>query len=239
MACVLYLLTYAWLSGSVHLPIMLLLRWGGAKWRGLRWLGRTPRRWVWLWGSYGLFSALVLPVMEWIRYFPDASLEPLGWSGYTVQCAVYIPLLHMGWHPARYWVVYWLIKSLAAMVEGLVLAGLAALAWRVVEWIRQRASHEFRGAVIESYGIAVLVSAVVWGIANGLHARRRQTCADCFWPHGIPFTFYHEGGFAGGNGFEWRGVIGDTLVILLCGTILGWVWNRVARRPSTASGTTA
>jgi hypothetical protein len=78
----------------------------------------------------------------------------------------------------------------------------------------------------------LLLSACLWGIANNVHSWRPVTCCDCFWPHGIPFTFYHEGGFAGGEGYVWRGVIGDALVVILFGAILGWAGKWFSREHS-------
>jgi len=52
--------------------------------------------------------------------------------------------------------------------------------------------------------------------------------SDCFAPHGIPFTFFHEGGYAGGAGFVWTGVLENSIVVLVVSLFSGLVWNRLA-----------
>jgi len=73
------------------------------------------------------------------------------------------------------------------------------------------------------------------GVANIVYSWRPVTCCDFDLPYGIPFTYYHSNGW-GYAGFVWKGVIGDPLVILLLGAILGWVWNWFSRKHSHVSG---
>ena len=84
----------------------------------------------------------------------------------------------------------------------------------------------------ERYGVGLLFSGCALGIANNFHFARMGTCSDCFRPDGIPFTLFHEGGFAGGEGFVWTGVIADSLVVLVVGIVLGMIWNKLALRYS-------
>ena len=67
----LYLLSHTWLSGSLLLPFMLLLRWRGTKWKGLHWLTGSGKRWLLIWGSYGLVKVITLAALLWARYFPE------------------------------------------------------------------------------------------------------------------------------------------------------------------------
>jgi hypothetical protein len=45
-------------------------------------------------------------------------------------------------------------------------------------------------------------------------------CDDCFAPHGRPFTYYHEGGYGGGAGYVWPGIIADLGIVLLAAFLI-------------------
>jgi hypothetical protein len=70
----------------------------------------------------------------------------------------------------------------------------------------------------------------LFAIANFQNFSRTVTCFDCFFPYGLPFTFFREGGYAGGGGLVWRGVVADCLVVSVCGIAVGQVWKRVSAR---------
>jgi hypothetical protein len=76
--------------------------------------------------------------------------------------------------------------------------------------------------------LGLTISLGVLGRLNYRDLRREPTCADCFAPHGVPFTLFREGGFAGGSGIVWTGVTLDLLVGLAAGVgvafILHLVW---------------
>jgi hypothetical protein len=225
------LLFHLLLSGSLLVPIMVVVRWGGARWRGLRWLAGSRKRWILIWGGFGLVRVVVRAVLGWAD-FPNAGIEPLGWSGEAAWGALYALHIRIG----PFSIAYWVVGSLGAVAEGLIYCGFAATAWWAFQWTTRNAL-ELRGRVAtERYCLALLLSACLWGIANNVYSRRPVTCCDCYWPHGIPFTFYHEGGFAGDAAFVWRGVIGDSLVILLFGAVLGWAWNWFSRQHSIVTG---
>jgi hypothetical protein len=219
------LLFHLLLSGSLLVPIMVLVRWGGAHWRGLGWLTGIRKRWILIWGGFGLAREFAGAALGWAAC-PYAGIEPLGWAGAAVWGMLYALHIRIQTFSSAYLVV----GSLGAIAEGIIHCGFAATAW----WAFRRAAHdepEHRGrVVIEIYCVALLLSACLWGIANNAHSLRRVTCCDCDWPHGIPFTFYREGGFAGDASYAWRGVIGDLFVILLFGGILGWAWNWFSRK---------
>jgi hypothetical protein len=70
------------------------------------------------------------------------------------------------------------------------------------------------------YFIGLLAAFSVFVAVNLIHFLRP------FFPHGLPFTFFYEGGFAGGRGFVWRGLLGDLFTLLIVGTAIGsaWIW---------------
>jgi hypothetical protein len=225
----LLLLSHTWLSGSLLLPFMLVVRWGGSKWRRLYWLTDGRKRWLLVWGSYGLVNVIAFAALLWVIYFPEYDFAFLGWAGAAVLSILDALHIHSGYVAIE----FLLGLSLKAIGEGAIDCGLAAIAWWVYGLLTVEAETNRRMAAIERYGISLVLSACALGIANNLHFWRSPTCFDCFRPEGIPFTFFHEGGFAGGAGFVWRGVIGDSLVMLVFGFVLGLVWNKLAQRHSS------
>jgi len=79
------------------------------------------------------------------------------------------------------------------------------------------------------YTTGLLVSALAFVVVNIIDRFRLPTCSDCFLRHGLPFTFYHEGGFAGGAGFVWSGVAGDIVAMVILGIAIGWAWSRISK----------
>ena len=184
------LAVHLWLLGSVLLPLMLLLRWCGAHWSVLRWLTCSTNRWNLIWRWYGFLKVFALAIPAWLKYSYLGGLDFLGWSGGAAVYALYALHIRIPWLA----IYYWLIVLLSAMTDGLTYFGFAAFSWRVFNRAAETTSGRPPNSTVKNYGAALLVSACLWGVANNLHARRMQTCSDCFWPHGIPFTFYHEGG---------------------------------------------
>ena len=80
---------------------------------------------------------------------------------------------------------------------------------------------------ISHYVFGVLLSACIFGIINYRHYHRPQHCVDCFFPYGVPFTIYHQGGYAGGAGFVWPGLVGDLILMILLGIAIGWILKKV------------
>ena len=67
----------------------------------------------------------------------------------------------------------------------------------------------------------------------GAFVRHPHECADCFEPHGLPFTYRQDGGFAGGAAFYpfWLGADLLVLVLLTVGIVWAWYrWSTSARR---------
>jgi hypothetical protein len=219
---ILYLLSHSLLSGSLLLPIMVLLRWAAER-RGLRWLTLSKERWILSWASLGLLQIVAMAALlpKFLRN------DFLGWSGAAVWNLLYVVLIRAQSNS----LAYWLVASVTAILEGAMYGAFAATAWWLFRWATQ-APIERERKVSDKYRVALLLSGCLWGIANNVYSLRPVTCFDCFSPQGIPFTFFHEGGFAGGQGFVWNGVIGDALLILLFGAILGRVWNWFSRKHS-------
>jgi len=68
---------------------------------------------------------------------------------------------------------------------------------------------------------------LIFAVANYLHWRRLETCDDCFFPYGLPFAFFRKGGYAGGGGIVWVGVIGDAIALILLSVAIGWSWKKI------------
>jgi hypothetical protein len=228
-----FLLFGVWLSASLLLPFMALLRWGGTKWKGLHWLTSSRNRWLLIWGCFGLVKTIALGALLMFTYLPGSPpFDFQGWARMLVWVA--LRAIHLSF--ANQLVPFLLGLSLEAVVDAAMYSAFAAIVWWAYSWFTREAGAHRRDVAIQRYGICVLLSACALGIANEVHSWRPVPCSDCFWPHGIPFTFFHEGGFAGGESFVWSGVVGDGLVILLFGAILGWAWNRLSRKHSIVNG---
>jgi hypothetical protein len=80
------------------------------------------------------------------------------------------------------------------------------------------------------YVVALAATSLVFVIANTMHFLRPATCADCFFPYGLPFTLYHDGGFAGGAGFVWGGLAADIACVLGLALLVGRIWEVTAKQ---------
>jgi hypothetical protein len=217
----LYLLADTWLEGCLLLPSMLFVRWLVAKWRAQAWLTHSRKHWCLFWGCFELVKTFALREPNYFAEFPYFGY--LGWANMAT------------WHLTRsypLWVRFQIALSLKAIAESAIACGLAATAWWAYRLFIQGTARRHRTVVVETYGIGLLLSICMIGIANDIERWRPPTCADCFQPHGVPFTFFHEGGFGGGEGFVWKGIVGDSIVILVLGMIIGLIWTRLAERRS-------
>jgi hypothetical protein len=84
----------------------------------------------------------------------------------------------------------------------------------------------------DRFVVAFAATGLVFVIANTVHFLRPVSCNDCFYPYGVPFIFYREGGYAGGGGFVLRGLAADTLTVLVSGLVLGGFWQLIAAKRS-------
>jgi hypothetical protein len=94
--------------------------------------------------------------------------------------------------------------------------GLAATVWWIYGVLTRERTAQSK---VEKHAICALLSTCVFGIANSPHFWR-EDCFDCFARHGVPLFYFHEGGFAGGAGFVWTGVVGNTVVVLFVALLL-------------------
>lgn len=165
-----------------------------------------------------LLSALFLCIRQQ-EHFAFLPLESLGWAGMAVWRVS--DVFHIASGDAT---LFALALSLKAAGEAAVDAGLAAIAWWAYAVLTREVARQRRA---ERYGICLLLVTCGLGIANKPYFWR-SGCSDCFAPHGIPFAFFHEGGFGGGEGFVWTGILENTIVVLIVALVSGFVWNRLA-----------
>jgi hypothetical protein len=87
------------------------------------------------------------------------------------------------------------------------------------------------GSKPHRYAIASLITIFIFILTNIVHSYLRPAmCADCFFPHGVPFHLYHEGGFAGGEAIIWGGLAANALVISAVASLLGGTWQWCSRQ---------
>jgi len=60
---------------------------------------------------------------------------------------------------------------------------------------------------------SLLTCSCAFLLTNYLFPATGAPCADCFRPHGLPFTYFREGGFAGGGGIVWLGAVADAVAV--------------------------
>lgn len=87
-----------------------------------------------------------------------------------------------------------------------------------------------RPDTIFRYAISMLSVVLVFIIVNFVQFSPTAACVDCNFGYGVPFTFFHEGGFAGDAGFLWRGLAADGLVVSVFGISVAEVWKRSSLR---------
>lgn len=80
------------------------------------------------------------------------------------------------------------------------------------------------------YRLALALACLTFMVANTIHFLRPITCSDCLFPYGVPFTLYHDGGFAGGAGIAWTGLAADAVCVVAAALMVGRVWEALALR---------
>jgi hypothetical protein len=76
-----------------------------------------------------------------------------------------------------------------------------------------------------TYAAGLLASAGLFALLNYFDFHRQIDCADCFFPYGKPFTFFREGGYAGGGGVVWTGLTADVLAVVMVAAVLAYLWK--------------
>jgi len=178
---------------------------------------------MYLWGLFGFLKAAAV-VLFWTIHFPEQL--PDGWAVGAAWSALEAINLHNAPVEGQF-ILGFLFGVVGEIAIGFAFA---ALVWWTYSFYLPHPETPRILAPIHRYAISVLLSACLLGIANHLASLRPSACFDCLTPHGIPFTYFHEGGFAGGEGFVWSGVLGNTLVVVATGAIMAWAWNRLAQR---------
>lgn len=138
-----------------------------------------------------------------------------------------VALTKAGWHSSPvFWLwlhrvfrVWWLSEC-SAIILALIAIGLVAI--EIAGKIGGDTTlRRFRGCVVAASSIVVA--------ANIANLVRPVLCYDCFFPYGLPFTFFTDGGFGGGGGFVWLGLVGDAALIPAAATLCTLLWNQIAR----------
>ena len=86
-----------------------------------------------------------------------------------------------------------------------------------------------RRSTFDRYAIALAATSLVFAAANTIHFLRPVTCSDCFFPYGVPFTLYRDGG-KGGGGLVFQGLDADTLVVIISAALFGGFWQWLAAK---------
>jgi hypothetical protein len=99
------------LSGSILLPVILIVRWGASKWRALHRLTSNRNRWVLIWGFYGFVEmALKAALFLWGDYRGNGHLtfiplDFLGWAGSAIEMSLYTFTFKCLFRPFSQWVL--------------------------------------------------------------------------------------------------------------------------------------
>jgi hypothetical protein len=75
---------------------------------------------------------------------------------------------------------------------------------------------------------SIIAAASVLAGVNIVNFLRPVWCYDCFFPYGVPFTLFTEGGYAGGGGFVWSGLVTDAALIPAFAAFCTLLWNQIA-----------
>jgi hypothetical protein len=100
-----------------------------------------------------------------------------------------------------------------------------AMFWFFCSWSWRTVREHLLGTLSHQYRFALQTSSAVFIAVNIMHFLRPASCYDCFLGHGLPFTLYHEGGYAGGASIVWRGLVADVGVVVASGLLLGQAWR--------------
>ena len=112
------------------------------------------------------------------------------------------------------------LSECSAIILAMVAGGLAITegAGKIGgEVLRKR----FQWSIIAATSILLMI--------NLIHFLRPVTCDDCFFPYGLPFTLFTEGGYGGGGGIVWIGLLADAALIPIFAAISVLVWGQTVR----------
>jgi len=111
----------------------------------------------------------------------------------------------------------WWLSECSAIILAFIAAGLVTI---------EVAGNIGGDTIRKRFQRCVIVAATILVIVNVANFLRTVSCADCSFPYGLPFTLFTEGGFAGGGGIVWLGLLGDAALIPAFATICTLLWNQ-------------
>lgn len=103
-----------------------------------------------------------------------------------------------------------------------------ALLWLMCSAVWRTLRRTSPGDDPHPYTATFAATGLVFVAANTAHFLRPATCADCFFPYGLPFALYRDGGFAGGAGIVWGGLAADIACIVGIALLAGRIWEVLA-----------
>lgn len=210
---------HLWQTGSLLLPCMLLVLWVAARSKGFQRLTISRLRWLSIWGCLGFGQAIIVALLSWRSHdFPP--FDSLGWAWIVVSSTLYALRVRT----MSIAVDFGLGLAVRAVGEAVVFGAASAIAWWLYTALTRGITALRRS---DRWGVCWVLSASLLGILNS-PMFWRSDCSDCFAPHGVPFTYFHEGGYAGGEGFVWLGVLGNLTVIVILATAAEFVWTELA-----------
>jgi hypothetical protein len=128
------------------------------------------------------------------------------------------PIDFFGPWPHRIYRV-WSLSERSAITLALLGAGLVTIE------VASKIGGDARG---KRFQWSIIAAASVLVAINIIHFLRPVWCGDCFFPYGLPFTLFTEGGYGGGGGFVWTGFVADAALIPAFAAICTLIWNRIA-----------
>jgi hypothetical protein len=167
---------------------MALVYWAGKKWNRLHFLTHNRKRWLLFWGCLGLLETVAIAGLLWTRDLPEFVPNFPGWAGRAASSV--LNALHL-YNVLVGFALGFLFEAIGETAIGVAFA---ALVWWIFSLHPEPAEASREIVPTQRYTIALLASACALGIANRIYSLPPPTCYDCFVPHGIPFTYFHEGG---------------------------------------------
>jgi hypothetical protein len=111
----------------------------------------------------------------------------------------------------------WITESSAIMLA-LIAVGLVVI----------EAAGKIAGDVTRKrFQSSIIAAATVLVLVNIVHFLRPVSCYDCFFPYGLPFTLFMEGGYGGGRVFVWTGIVADAALVPALAAISTLLWNHI------------
>ena len=165
--------------------------------------------------SFSLAAALCIGSLSYGAWVYDSRIKAaklflLNAGLLVLTFAVLRVTLHNWRFPREYWAwlhrifrVWWLSEC-SAIILVLIATGLLAI---------EAASNLGGDATRKRFQWSIIAAASILVAVNFANFLRPAECRDCFFPYGLPFPLYTEGGEGGGEGFVWLGLVFDAALI--------------------------